>query len=131
MGSGLLIYLVSRNVRADRLRELLPLLNSEPDSSPLYMMAAFCDHKGRSSPYSEEEQSQLAELMAVLPRPVGHLANRLVTVHGETTHHSPYSIGLTHPPSRSLLSLSSSSDRRKREVREASLGCRTRAGVHA
>ena len=67
------------------LRELLPLLNGEPDASPLYMMAAFCDHKGQSRPYSAEEHAQLAELMAVLPRPVGQLANRLVTVHGETT----------------------------------------------
>ena len=46
----------------DALREQLPLLNGEPDSSPLYMMAAFCDHKGRPSPYSEQEQAQLAKL---------------------------------------------------------------------
>lgn len=65
------------------MRKMLPLLNDEPDSSPLWMMAAFAEGKDSLSKLAAEEQAQLAELMAILPRPVGDVANRLVNVHGD------------------------------------------------
>jgi len=62
---------------------MLPLLNDEPASSPLWMMAAFAEGKDSLSKLAEDEQAQLAELMTILPRPVGELANKLVNVHGD------------------------------------------------
>jgi hypothetical protein len=69
----------------DNLRKMLPLLNDEPDSSPLWLMAAFAESKDYLSKLAalKENQSQLAELMTILPRPVGELANKIVNVHGD------------------------------------------------
>jgi len=69
------------------LRKLLPILQQEPDTSALYNMAAFCESKGRATAApvfrDDTEQQALVELMAILPRPVGDVANRVVTVHGD------------------------------------------------
>ena len=67
----------------DNLSQALPLLNDEPDSSPLWSMAAFAEGKGCLSGLPEENRAELAELMTILPRPVGDLANKVVNVHGD------------------------------------------------
>ena len=72
------------------LRKLLPILCQEPDTSVLYLMAAFSDSKGvatgsQAAPVfrDDDEQQKLVELMAILPRPAGDIANRVVNVHGD------------------------------------------------
>ena len=72
------------------LRKLLPILHQEPDTSALYNMAAFCESKDRATGNQAApvfcdatEQQKLVELMAILPRPVGDVANRVVNVHGD------------------------------------------------
>jgi hypothetical protein len=72
------------------LRKLLPILHQEPDTSALYTVAAFSDSKGRATGNQaapvfcdSAEQQKLAELMAILPRPEGDVANRVVNVHGD------------------------------------------------
>ena len=67
----------------EALRKLLPLLDDEPESSPLWIRAALCEAKGWAVPSVGEEQAQLAELMSGLPRPMGEVANRLVNIHGD------------------------------------------------
>lgn len=70
----------------DALRALLPALLQEPDSSPLYTLAAFAAQKGnRAAPVFADprERRDLASLMAALPRPEGEAANRVVNVHGD------------------------------------------------
>ena len=79
----------------DRLRKLLPLLDNEPDSSPLWIMAAFAEGKNAPVP-NAAEQAQLAELMVILPRPVGDVANKLVNVHGDLWDANIIEIGGTH-----------------------------------
>ena len=65
------------------LRKLLPLLDDEPESSPLWIRAANCEAHGWAVPSAGAEQAQLAELMSILSRPIGEVANRLVNVHGD------------------------------------------------
>jgi len=67
----------------EALRKLLPLLDDEPESSPLWIRAALCEAKGWAVPSTGAEQAQLAQLMSTLPRPMGELANRLVNIHGD------------------------------------------------
>ena len=69
------------------LHELLPVLASEPEASPLYPLVAACQvkrGKGQmpSLYHDEASASKLSQIMALLPRPEGH-AGRPVTVHGD------------------------------------------------
>ncbi|CAE8676160.1 unnamed protein product [Polarella glacialis] len=64
------------------LQDYYPLLKEEPLNSALYAAVA----RGRSGGFSKEDLPQtnkLRELMAILPRPMGEHAERLVNVHGD------------------------------------------------
>ena len=66
----------------EMLQDYVPLLNEEPLNSALFVAAA---HQ-RSRGISKEDFLQtgkMSQMMAVLPRPMGEHAERLVVVHGD------------------------------------------------
>lgn len=64
------------------LQDYVPLLKEEPLNSALYVAAAH--QRSRGTPKEDMPQTEkLRELMAILPRPVGEHAERLVVVHGD------------------------------------------------
>jgi hypothetical protein len=64
------------------LQDYVPLLKEEPLNSALYVAAAH--ERSQGVPKEDMPQTEkLRELMAVLPRPMGEHAERLVVVHGD------------------------------------------------
>ena len=64
------------------LQDYVPLLKEEPLNSALYVAAAHSRSQGAPKEDMPETE-KLRELMAVLPRPMGQHAERLVVVHGD------------------------------------------------